>query len=36
VLGADEPIAITELKQAHESWLPDYMAGPAPELELAA
>jgi phosphoribosylformylglycinamidine (FGAM) synthase-like enzyme len=35
-LGADEPIAIAELKQAHESWLPDYMAGPAAELELAA
>jgi phosphoribosylformylglycinamidine synthase len=35
-LGADEPIALSDLKSAHESWLPDYMAGPAPELDLAA
>jgi phosphoribosylformylglycinamidine (FGAM) synthase-like enzyme len=35
-LGADEPITLSELNDAHESWLPDYMAGPAPELELAA
>jgi phosphoribosylformylglycinamidine synthase len=35
-LGADEPISIAELRNTHESWLPDYMAGPGPMLEAAA
>ena len=26
-LPGEEPLAIAELRQAHESWLPDYMAG---------
>ena len=36
VLGAEASISIEELRQAHESWLPDYMAGPKPELDIAA
>ncbi len=35
-LGDEEQIAVADLKSAHESWLPTYMAGPAPELEMAA
>jgi hypothetical protein len=28
-LPGEEPLPIATLSSAHESWLPDYMAGPA-------
>ena len=30
-LGAEAPVALAALRQAHESWLPDYMDGPGGE-----
>jgi phosphoribosylformylglycinamidine synthase len=35
-LGAEAPLSLAELRTAHEAWLPDYMAGPAAEVGLAA
>ena len=28
-LAGETPVAVTELKSAHETWLPAYMAGKA-------